>query len=263
MSGLRVKLGRYSSGHWPLELRAGDQALIVKRVTTADGAVFDMRFRRGERDLPFYASPEELVAPKVWAEFQAQQWVGHNEDTCMPIGEAVEFDVTDKILQLPYEKLKTFKDGSYDSDDLAADLPERRKHGGPFEVYLVTELDEWLGEMGYPDREALTAEQWQQVHTLYPLQTKSPELRTVSVPLVFRGVAEIEVPAKLEDWQAKLLAQKLALAQILATFDNPDCGECLELASQEFVRDTDLPSSVFDMASAKSVSGVWRKEEHG
>lgn len=73
----------------------------------------------------------------------------------------------------------------------------------------------------------------------------------------FDGVVSVLVPDGLDETDAWILARAVAMATILATVENPDCGECLEAACEEFERDTELGEEVFDQAEAVSASGDW------
>ncbi len=79
----------------------------------------------------------------------------------------------------------------------------------------------------------------------------------VNVKLTFRGSATVEVPDHLSPTEQTILARKVALAQILATVENPDCGEGLEDACDEFIDETDCTEEDFDAAKAVSVGGCW------
>lgn len=79
----------------------------------------------------------------------------------------------------------------------------------------------------------------------------------INVNVKFDGLAQVEVPDHLCQHDAEILAERLALAQILATFDNPDCGECLEAACQEFIGESEGTSEDFDNAKTISVFGDW------
>lgn len=50
-------------------------------------------------------------------------------------------------------------------------------------------------------------------------------MKQIDVPVQFTGVVGVLVPGHLTDHDAKLLAEKVALARILATYDNPDAPE--------------------------------------
>jgi hypothetical protein len=47
----------------------------------------------------------------------------------------------------------------------------------------------------------------------------------LDIPIHFTGVVTVDVPDHLSNTDAKLLAEKMALAQILATTNNPDAPE--------------------------------------
>jgi hypothetical protein len=50
-------------------------------------------------------------------------------------------------------------------------------------------------------------------------------MRTIDVPVNFKGAVRVAVPDHLADADARLLAQLIAGARILATCDNPDAPE--------------------------------------
>ncbi len=78
----------------------------------------------------------------------------------------------------------------------------------------------------------------------------------IKVPVVFRGEVIVEVP---DDAVApRILAKKLALAQVLATEENPDCGESLMDACQEYEAEGGCEED-FDAAKVLSVSGMWQE----
>ena len=92
--------------------------------------------------------------------------------------------------------------------------------------------------------------------------TSAADSQEVLVRLRFAGTAVIQVPAGLTSEQARLLAEKLAVAAASATFDNlEDCEECLERACDEFGQksgmDEDTAERVFDAARPVSLGGVW------
>ena len=94
-------------------------------------------------------------------------------------------------------------------------------------------------------------------------------MRAVEVNLRFRGTATILVPNDVSEPNAKVLARKLAVAQILATFENEDCGECLLDACDEFLdecfEDDDVSRTIgeaqFDSAKAAHVDGTWTLDD--
>ena len=83
----------------------------------------------------------------------------------------------------------------------------------------------------------------------------------VHVRVHFEGVVEIEMTVHLSSADQMILAQKLALAQILATSNNPDCGEAMESACEEFVEETGGTEGDFDRAKVIGITGVWSLAE--
>jgi hypothetical protein len=82
---------------------------------------------------------------------------------------------------------------------------------------------------------------------------------TVSVPVSFTGMVEVEVPDDVPQERREALARKVALARALATTENPDapeddaCGEYEE----EFGLDEATAGRDWDGCKATSVSGKW------
>jgi hypothetical protein len=93
------------------------------------------------------------------ATFRPQAWI---DDYAVDIDGKVDFDVTQALLELPLEKIRTFKEHNHDSDVLADDLQEQKDHSGPFEVDV--DIDKWLEENGLDGGRAdLTQEQLDQL----------------------------------------------------------------------------------------------------
>ena len=87
------------------------------------------------------------------------------------------------------------------------------------------------------------------------------ERQIVQVELHFDGAAAVEVPAHLSRKDAQLLAVKIALARVLATFDNPDAPE--EDALDEYLEESGPKAKKtaeedWDAAVTERVSGSWR-----
>lgn len=84
-------------------------------------------------------------------------------------------------------------------------------------------------------------------------------MTTVNVDLKFEGTASVDVPDHLSAQDGKALAETLALAQVLATFENPDCGECLMDACEELVGRgvLSVTEKDFDDAKATNICGSW------
>jgi hypothetical protein len=88
-------------------------------------------------------------------------------------------------------------------------------------------------------------------------------MKTVEVPVQFTGTVKVAVADHLSDNDAKILAEKLAIAQMLATPHNEDCGEALECACEEFHRESTVDEEeeaerLFDAADIIDVSGTWQ-----
>jgi|JI9StandDraft_1071089.scaffolds.fasta_scaffold289956_2 hypothetical protein len=87
-------------------------------------------------------------------------------------------------------------------------------------------------------------------------------MRKIDVPVRFTGTVSVVVPDSLDDNAARLLAEKVAIAQMLATADNEDCGEALFAACNEFFTESGLvveeeASAIFDAAEITDVAGTW------
>lgn len=82
---------------------------------------------------------------------------------------------------------------------------------------------------------------------------------TLSIPVVFSGVVEIKVPTTVPASRRKALAEKLAVARVLATTDNPDAPE--DDACNEYANDFDLPEGKagreWDGCTVEGVGGGW------
>ena len=89
-------------------------------------------------------------------------------------------------------------------------------------------------------------------------------MKTLSIPVQFTGSVEVSVPDRLSDKDARRLAEKLALAQIVATTDNPDAPE--EDAFDEY-KDQCSPKARpnaeedWDASVADGVNGTWKLGE--
>lgn len=120
-------------------------------------------------DNPVWGVIEEMRATlarfhlqPLYATFRPQEWQG---DYAVDVAGAVQFDATAKFLSLPLDRIQSFLENNYDSDDLASELPERQEHGGPFEV--DTDIDAWLEANGLEERESLTQEQLDMLRERY------------------------------------------------------------------------------------------------
>jgi hypothetical protein len=97
---------------------------------------------------------EQKQYPRLMATFRPQAWIN---DQAVDTDGRVPFDATGALLALPLERIRSFQEYNHDSDDLAAGLPAREDHSGPFEV--DTDIDGWLEANGlHGSRVALTKE---------------------------------------------------------------------------------------------------------
>src|SRR5437588_5625190 len=71
------------------------------------------------------AMKDEMQYPRLIATFRPEQW---QDDHAVPTGDNVEFDATARLLSLPLDRIRGFREYDLDSDDLAADLPRRHDH---------------------------------------------------------------------------------------------------------------------------------------
>lgn len=83
-------------------------------------------------------------------------------------------------------------------------------------------------------------------------------VRIVTVEVSFKGQVRVAVPARLDPPDAHVLADKLALAELLAVIENPDAP--YEKACEEFLEETGCLEADWLAAKGLSVGGVWRVE---
>lgn len=85
-------------------------------------------------------------------------------------------------------------------------------------------------------------------------------MKRIDVPLQFTGAVTVLVPDHLSPDDRRLLAEKLALARILATIDNPDapeedaCGDYTEKCSSVAQATAEED---WDSCEVQGVSGKW------
>jgi hypothetical protein len=85
-------------------------------------------------------------------------------------------------------------------------------------------------------------------------------MKKVDVSVQFKGVVTVLVPKRLSADDAKLLANKIALARILATCDNPDAPEddgCDEYAEQCSNTARKTAERDWDRCEIQGVNGAW------
>jgi hypothetical protein len=86
-------------------------------------------------------------------------------------------------------------------------------------------------------------------------------MRQVNIPVQFSGMVTVDVPDHLSNADAKLLAEGVALAQILATTNNPDAPE--EDAFDDYVANCLAKSTAdqdWDQSTILGVGGKWTVE---
>lgn len=89
-------------------------------------------------------------------------------------------------------------------------------------------------------------------------------MTSIEIPVFFKGHVTIEVPDTVPEVLRAPMARKLAVAQVLATTDNPDNGECLLSVQEELCEAfPQLDEAVVGMAMDScrfSVGGIWSDE---
>lgn len=85
-------------------------------------------------------------------------------------------------------------------------------------------------------------------------------MKEIRVPVRFEGVVTVKVLEGLEPKVENLLAEKLALANILATTDNPDAtvSEACEAFAEEAKLDEYDAGRLFDQSQIGDVAGLWQ-----
>lgn len=103
--------------------------------------------------------------PRLMATFQPQAWI---KDYATEIDSSEEFDVTEKIVALDFEVFSNVETDSYESDDLADDLPARQNHHGPF--YVDLDLSDWRDALEDKGYDPYSQEGWQAIQAAYQRQ---------------------------------------------------------------------------------------------
>jgi hypothetical protein len=83
-------------------------------------------------------------------------------------------------------------------------------------------------------------------------------MKRIDVPVQFTGTVTVMVPDHLSTHDARLLANKLALARILATTDNPDAPE--EDACEDYAQECSANATAeedWDSCEIQGVGGKW------
>jgi hypothetical protein len=83
-------------------------------------------------------------------------------------------------------------------------------------------------------------------------------MRRIDVPVQFTGTVTILVPDHFSAADARLLANKLALARILATTDNPDAPD--EDACEDYAEECSAETTAkedWDCCEVQGVGGKW------
>ena len=84
-------------------------------------------------------------------------------------------------------------------------------------------------------------------------------MQKIVVSVTFTGTVEVEVPVAVPQERHEALARKVALAQVLATTDNPDAPEdqACEEYETEFGLDEATAEREWDACRTTGVSGAW------
>ena len=83
-------------------------------------------------------------------------------------------------------------------------------------------------------------------------------MKRIDVSVHFSGTVTVLVPDHLSTGDARLLANKLALARILATCDNPDAPE--DDACEDYAEECSAKASAeedWDLCEVQGVCGRW------
>jgi len=83
-------------------------------------------------------------------------------------------------------------------------------------------------------------------------------MKRIDVPVQFTGTVTVMVPDHLSTHDARLLTNKLALARILATTDNPDAPE--EDACEDYAQECSANATAeedWDSCEIQGVGGKW------
>ncbi len=86
-------------------------------------------------------------------------------------------------------------------------------------------------------------------------------MKRIDVPVQFVGVVTVLVPDHLSLDDGKLLANKLALARILATCDNPDAPDedaCEDYAEECSAKAKATAEGDWDRCKVENVGGTWK-----
>jgi hypothetical protein len=88
-------------------------------------------------------------------------------------------------------------------------------------------------------------------------------MKRIDVPVHFDGAATVLVPDRLSVADARLLANNLALARVLATTDNPDAPE--EDACEDYADECSPTARLtveadWDSSAVEAVGGRWTTE---
>jgi hypothetical protein len=83
--------------------------------------------------------------------------------------------------------------------------------------------------------------------------------KEIQVPVVFSGTVTVMVPSSMNEKDAKILAEKFALAKVFASINNPDSPD--EDACEEFAEEAGISEetagTLWDESSVWGTSGQW------
>jgi hypothetical protein len=85
------------------------------------------------------------------------------------------------------------------------------------------------------------------------------KMQQITVPITFKGELTVSVPRRMKPGDAQLLAEKLALSRVVASFDNPDAPD--EDAFYAYLDGCSTPLNAdadWDASKVTGVSGVFK-----
>lgn len=139
------------AGYWNSNMGWGDE-IAATLFTKEETEVLGLPLSTG-KDARWVPAEDRCPLPRLFADFQPQQWYGPKEDVCIPVGESFKIDVTSQVLALTPEDLSNFAgDDSIDADNIVQGLHD---HTGPFYVTIMEEMDRFF-ELHGTDRKNLT-----------------------------------------------------------------------------------------------------------
>ena len=90
-------------------------------------------------------------------------------------------------------------------------------------------------------------------------------MRLITVPIKFTGDLSVSVPLDISDADAKILAEKYAIAKVVAVTDSLDTEECELMACEELAEEFKISDGAVDKMWANtmawSLGGAWEVVE--